>query len=284
MTELEWSSSALHARSIFFEEFNDIDIYVEDTDATTIRIFTTLFQRALEHLRIDTVFGLGGRHEVIKRFNRDTSNGRKRLYVIDGDFSCLIGELCQHDIPSGIFRLSRYCIENYLLDKKAFSEVAYDEDGLRSPNELLRQADFDQWLLDSSSQLLRLSLAYACSEHFGLGVKTCSRSIESFYQGGDGRLNDTAIEAVISEIRAVADTRVGVGQFDAKLQELESRASMLQLPHLAIPSGKGYGLPLLIRRLKWVTKSRTSEKSITMRLSRYAPIDEIAMAFNFAVD
>lgn len=284
MTELEWSSSALHARSIFFEEFNDIDIYVEDTDATTVRIFTTLFQRALEHLRIDTVFGLGGRHEVIKRFNHDTSNGRKRLYVIDGDFSCLIGELCQHDIPPGIFRLSRYCIENYLLDKKAFSEVAHDEDGHRSPDELLRQANFDQWLLDSSSQLLRLSLAYACSEHFELGVKTCSRPIESFYQGGDGRLDDRAIEGVISEIRAIADARFEVGEFDAKLQELENRANMLQLPHLAIPSGKGYGLPLLIRRLKWLTKSRTSEKSITMRLSRYAPVDEIALAFNFAVD
>ncbi|WP_329859301.1 DUF4435 domain-containing protein [Stenotrophomonas hibiscicola] len=284
MTELEWSSSALHARSIFFEEFNDIDIYVEDTDATTVRIFTTLFQRALEHLRIDTVFGLGGRHEVIKRFNRDTNNGRKRLYVIDGDFSCLIGELCHHDVPPGIFRLSRYCIENYLLDKTAFSEVAHDEDGLRSPTELLRQAEFDQWLLDSSSQLLRLSLAYACSEHFELGVKTCSRPIERFYQGGDGRLNDAAIDAVISEIRAVADARLGIGQFDAKMQELETRAGMLQYPHLSIPSGKGYGLPLLIRRLKWVTKSRTSDKSITMRLSRYAPIDEIALAVNFAVD
>ncbi|PPT74987.1 DUF4435 domain-containing protein [Xanthomonas arboricola] len=284
MTELEWSSSALHARSIFFEEFNDIDIYVEDTDATTIRIFTTLFQRALKHLRIDTVFGLGGRNEVIKRFNHDTSNGRKRLYVIDGDFSCLIGELRQHEIPSGIFRLSRYCIENYLLDRKAFAEVAHDEDGHRSPDELLRQANFDQWLLDSSSPLLRLSLAYACSEHFELGVKTCSRPIESFYQSGDGRLDDNAIEAVIAEIRAVADAKLEAGEFDVKMEQLKNRASMLQLPHLSIPSGKGYGLPLLIRRLKWVTKSKTSEKSITMRLSRYAPIDEIATAFNFAVD
>lgn len=284
MTELEWSSSALHARSVFFEEFNDIDIYVEDTDTTTIRIFTTLFQRAMSHLRIETVFGLGGRHEVIKRLKSDATSVRKRLYVIDGDFSCIIGDLHQHDIPNGIFRLPRYCIENYLIDRKAFGEVAHDEDGRRRPAELLEEAKFDDWLESTLSPLLRLSLAYACSELFDLGMKTCSRRIEEFYSNGNGTLNDNKITDAIDEIRVAADAKLGCGVFDAKLTELAARADMIDLAYLVVPSGKGYGLPLLIRRLKWLTKSKTSDKSITMRLSRYANVDEIIMASDFIVN
>ncbi|WP_062358364.1 DUF4435 domain-containing protein [Pseudoxanthomonas mexicana] len=146
MTELEWSASALHARSVFFEEFNDIDIYVEDTDATTIRIFTTLLQRAMENLRIETVFGLGGRHEVLKRFSSDANNARKRLYIIDGDFSCILGDLCHHEVPTGVFRLSRYCIENYLVDEEAFIQVAHDEDGSRRQIELKQEANLQEWM------------------------------------------------------------------------------------------------------------------------------------------
>ena len=284
MTELQWSSSALHARSVFFEEFNDIDIYVEDTDATTIRIFTTLLQRVMENVRIETVFGLGGKHEVLKRFNSDANNTRKRLYIIDGDFSCILGDLCHHEVPAGVFRLSRYCIENYLIDTDAFFQVAHDEDGSRGHAELRQAAKLSEWMESTATQLLRLSLAYACNEFFELGLKTCSRHVEDFYRDGEGTLSEDKIEAAIEEIRAATDAKTNAGTFDAKLEVLLARASLIDLAHVAIPSGKGYCLPLFLRKLKWLTKSKTSDKSLTMRLSRYAELGELKLTSSYVLN
>ncbi|WP_232310292.1 hypothetical protein, partial [Pseudoxanthomonas mexicana] len=136
----------------------------------------------------------------------------------------------------------------------------------------------------TASKLVRLSVAYACNEFFELGIKTCSRRVEEFYSGGDGALSDAKIEQAVEEIRIAADAKTNAGVFDAKMEELLARANLIDLAHIVLPSGKGYCLPLLIRRLKWLTKSKTSDKSLTMRLSRYAQLGELSLASNYVLN
>lgn len=281
--EVEWSDAAKFARSKFYEDVNDIDIYVEDEDAATGRLFAVLLSRVFpDTVRIDTVFGLGGRTEVVKRFQQDDrSGGRQRLYIVDGDFACVADGAAAHVIPDGIFRLSRYCIENYLVDADAFFEVAHDEDGERTIPKLRNDADWDGWITELGRRLVRLFSAYAAAECLGAGIPTVSRPLEEIARDAEGLVDEAAIEQVIEDLRTATNARFGEGVFEAKLTAIEERVQELDDAHLTLPSGKRHLLPLLIKRLKWLTKSRTANKSLVMRLARFADATRLQDATNY---
>ncbi|WP_156803298.1 hypothetical protein [Frateuria aurantia] len=102
---VEYSDDAKFASSVFYEDVNDIDVYVEDGDLVTAGLIAGLINRALVDIRIETPISLGGRSEVIKRYEGDVPSNRSRLYILDGDYSSILCNMQRHVIPSGIFRL-----------------------------------------------------------------------------------------------------------------------------------------------------------------------------------
>ena len=121
----ERTSAAKSAASIFYEEYNDIDIYIEDTAKGYRKIFKELLNKALDSkFEIDQVFPIGNREEVIAECEKNQLNsGRKRVYIVDGDLYLLNGN--DRDDLKGLFVLPRYCIENYFFSLTSISEIAY---------------------------------------------------------------------------------------------------------------------------------------------------------------
>src|SRR5208283_2113686 len=122
-----WSSKAKKAKAVFFRQWNDIDIFIEDTEKSSKKIFRQILSRCfVDKYRVAEIFPLGGREAVITACQGDQiDGGNPRIYLIDGDLSLILGIR----VPSlkRLFVLPIYCIENLLIDETAVVEVLFEE-------------------------------------------------------------------------------------------------------------------------------------------------------------
>ena len=84
---LEYSFDASLNRTLFYSEFNDINIYVEDINKEYE--YETVFKRLLgDEYRISSIFCMGGKIGVIKAFeeNKKQNINDLNFYIVDGDF------------------------------------------------------------------------------------------------------------------------------------------------------------------------------------------------------
>ena len=119
---------ARKAKALFYHKFNDVDIYVEDTGLGAKKLYEIVFGRVFEgRYRVAEIFPLGGRQAVIDKCKGDSLDSeRPRVYVIDGDLELMIGVKARKD--KRLVVLSRYCIENYLVDELAALSILDEED------------------------------------------------------------------------------------------------------------------------------------------------------------
>ena len=75
------------ATSVFYQQYNEVDIYIEDMTTGAAKLYKNIFKRVFEgNKRLEKVFELGGRENVIEACRNDNdSNDRARIYIIDGD-------------------------------------------------------------------------------------------------------------------------------------------------------------------------------------------------------
>lgn len=142
---LQRSERAQFAKHIFFQSFNDVDVFVEDTAQESKKIYCEILSRAVGgQLRISQVFPIGNRNRVISKCKID-QGARKRpaVYIIDGDYdlACQIGK----PALKRLYRLPRYSIENYLCDEKAIIAIISDESITDSFLEVEKKLDFPGW-------------------------------------------------------------------------------------------------------------------------------------------
>jgi hypothetical protein len=118
------SGRARYAESYLYDDYNDIDFFIEDTDLTTKKVILKLLQRAFsEEIKISQIFPLGGRENVLSQYEqRDTQ--RKQIYIIDGDLYLFFEN---EPYRQGLVVFNKYCIENYLFNEDAIYEILYDE-------------------------------------------------------------------------------------------------------------------------------------------------------------
>ncbi|NWE37420.1 hypothetical protein, partial [Pseudomonas gingeri] len=63
---MERSAAAKYAASVFYEGFNDFDIYVEDTAPGYTKIFASILSRAISNnVTLEKIFALGERSNVL---------------------------------------------------------------------------------------------------------------------------------------------------------------------------------------------------------------------------
>jgi hypothetical protein len=107
MSDLQRSEAARFAASVFFEDFNDVDVYVEDTAEGFSKIYGILLGRLLaDRLTISRVFPLGGRTSVIAAAQREYTSQRKSVFIIDGDLYLLCGE--REALPLNVIKIDLY--------------------------------------------------------------------------------------------------------------------------------------------------------------------------------
>lgn len=262
---LRRSPSASYAKAVFFEHLNDVDIFIEDTSETTKKVMSILLGRVLGgNVKLSRIFPLGGCREVVDVCIGDQERqGRKRVFIVDGDFSCW--GCFNYIYLKRLFVLPRYCVENFLIDEAAICSVLSDEISDKDEEDIAEVFDFSSWNRVSLPLLVNLFEAYAVARCLLPVISTVGRAVRTFVADSFGNIDPAKIDRVIREIVDAVDDQYGLGAFRLALNEL-GIAPQSGFPIHSL-SGKDYLLPIMLIRMRSVHSFKSSNASVVTRLA-----------------
>ncbi|EMN5127890.1 DUF4435 domain-containing protein [Burkholderia contaminans] len=275
---LERSSAARYASSVFFERYNDFDVYIEDTAEGYDKIFATLLSRASQsHISLQRVFPLGPRPKVIAAAESELEDkenrGRKSVFVVDGDLYLLCGEF--EELPSNVVRLPRYCIENFLFDSSALHDILDDEDANREMEELQRAFDHDGWVTRSTPYLRELFVIFAIAHKLRSGIKTVKCGSSAVCGGDLADVDADKVAAIGNSIMSNLVQNYGQDAVDAMRLEVMGRIDAAHCFVSTYVSGKDFLLPLMIIRLRTLTKTKAPNLNLKLRFAKKCDVSAL---------
>ena len=177
-----YSPEAAASRSLFYQNLNDINIYVEDSGKEYE--YETIFKRLMgDKYNISTIFGLGGKERVKEHFKENVLNTNQHykvqnFYIVDGDFDRYIHSEGMITHPNFLY-LKTYNIENYFLDENA--SISFSKGRLKCVEKLVTEKiRFMYWKDTIVAQSSDLFFSYCFLKKYHPEEKTVSRSPFSF--------------------------------------------------------------------------------------------------------
>ncbi|HBZ6168949.1 TPA: DUF4435 domain-containing protein [Salmonella enterica] len=271
MTMLERSKSAKRAMPIFYQELNDINIYIEDTAHGYDRIYQNILTKLLNDIRIKKIFPIGSRLDVLAKAREDLAKNNS-FFIVDGDLYLLGGEL--YDIPENVFVLERYCIENYLTDRNAFYEIINEE--LTSFAENSDFIEFDVLMTSLRENLKYLFLLFTLCHTMETGLKNVSHGYRAIIKDELGNIDEEKIKKLTSEIYKNLSEHLTLPYLDYKLNKLTKNIDGNICFALKYISAKDFTLPLLFMKVRNRIPNKINNISLKTRLSRKIDISCMA--------
>lgn len=276
------SETSKSAKSVFFEDVNDIDIFIEDTAIGFEKIYAILFSRVFsDAYSVEKVFPLGGRDSVINRHGKHVNTGRPAIYIIDGDMFFLTGG---GDCSAlGLFVLPFYCIDNLLCDPDAFEELMYEEDPTHELVKIKDLFDYSGWVGENSDKLFDLFVEYGISFTLNPAVPTVSYPVNKLVACSRGNLAADRLEERIREVKDATIDAVGQDQYDAERQRIVSSHNLTGAEILKAVSGKDYLFPLLKMRARSTVKTRVPDINLKIRIAKVCDVSDLASSKDYIV-
>lgn len=278
---LERSLAARYASAVFFEQYNDFDVYIEDTADGYPKIFSNILSRSLSNnITLDRVFPLGDRNQVIEAAKRELAAEpeRRSVYIVDGDLYLLCGEF--DELPHNVISLPRYCIENFLIDENTLTSIMDEEHCQLSIEELKRQLDYPGWIERNRPAISEMFKLFALSHKLKSGIPTVSRGYKSICANLHGDVDPRKINTIREEILETLSRNFDSGTINSTALEIDSKNNNNECFLMNYVSAKDYTLPLLIIRMRGITNSKASNINIKIRLSKScdtSPMREVAI-------
>ncbi len=285
---LERRVETLSAKSIFFHDYNDIDIYVEDEAEGYRKIYKEILNKIFDgKLKVEYILPLGSRNNVIKECGKNQNlGGRKRLYIIDGDLYLINGNDNKTNGLKGLFVLPRYCIENYLIDEKAITEVFYIQDNDYEREILANKIDFPNWISANETKLFELFVIYAICNKLNIS-NTVSYKVYQLYSTNNdekGLVCETKNAIRIEELSKKIIAVIGEENFLNEKRNIIDKIGHERNKMIRYVSGKDYLFPLLIERIKTIIKITSSNLNIKMRLSQHCDVNELSEIHKYIIE
>lgn len=278
----ERNVDAKSAKSVFFEDQNDIDVYIEDTAFGYEKLFTILFSRVFEDTyKVQKVFPLGGRDQVLEKFEEHKNLGRPSLYVIDGDLYLLTKS--SNKTTTGLFELPVYCIENVLTDPFAFLNIMDEEESIKSKSDISSELSYESWIRQNEDVLFNLFIEYGISFSLNPIQQTVAYPLRNFLSSGDGNIDDKKVNDHIEKLREESINATSNETYERKKIEVISNFTNLKASKLDVISGKDFLFPLLKLKAKSVVNTRISDINFKQRLAKMCDLSKIEDAKNYVV-
>jgi hypothetical protein len=272
----ERSVQAKAAKSVFFEDVNDIDIYIEDTAFGYPKLFTVLFSRLLnDKYRVNKVFPLGGRIAVVEQHNEHSSD-RPSLYIIDGDLFLLTGDAVNNQ--SGLYKFPYYCVENILCDQDAILTIMDEEEPVKSLDDLEGLFNYQEWLLNNEDKLFSLFVEYAISMTLNPQEQTVAFKVSDLVSCNKGELDNTKLFNRTEALKQMAIACSSLEAYESTRNEILTNFELSRLNKLDVISGKDYLFPLLKTRAKSLVKTKISDLNFKLRLAKSCNVNSISPA------
>lgn len=280
---IERSIKSKSAVSVLHEDFNDIDIYVEDTAKESKKIYSEILSRVFDNkYNIDNIIPLGGSLNVIKewRDNKSNTDNRLKIYIIDGDYHNInesIGELLGEEANKdhrGLFILPRYCLENYLIDFNSFIEIIYEEIAEDNRDFISDTLNLENWFNINNQILQDLFIYNSICISYKVPVKTSKFKISELMGPLPGICCDVLVEKRIDHLKSkIKDKSIDIDIFE----EYEIRKERLKdLNFIYVVTGKDFLFPLIKQYISDKYNClNMSQISLKIRLSKTCDIDEL---------
>lgn len=243
---IRYSARAAKALGFLKKRYNDIEVFVEDTASPNM--WVRLLERVLpDGVRLTSVNLLGGRDRVLEACRLDQADdGRRRLYIIDGDFDFLIGR--RKERLKFLHRMPCYCVENLLSHRDAVVEAAFTCCTKTPHGEIERKLD---GLFEGLEGLIRrLFVVYATCEKLKTGIKTVANGVYPFLTKVQGVtiLDEAKLWRKITELTKQAIQLKGALIFSRERKKIAVREATLPLEKVV--SGKDFIFPFIWTKLK----------------------------------
>ena len=119
---------------------------------------------------------LGSKDRVIQACKLDQAkDGRRKLYIIDGDLELLTGRGKPGLLH--LYRLRGYCIENYLLDEDAIVSAVTTLNTRKEESVARAEIDVSDWMRRNQDCLRKLFICYAVSYEMNREAETVGYSV-----------------------------------------------------------------------------------------------------------
>lgn len=245
---------------------NDIEVYLEDTSnrAMWLQALNNILPK---HAKLRSVNLLGGRHSVIEACRADQQDdGRRRLYVIDGDFDFLLGK--RKPSLKNIYRLSAYCVENLLVHDQSVCSVASDAMVMADLTEISETIAFENEINEIERLLLPLFINYATVFSLDRSIQTVGYSVKSLLtnEGAHKKLDAKKVYSRSFRVLRAGVKSAGFESVKAARTKIEERARRLKVRQCI--SGKDYILPIFWLNLKTKCGYRGTEDQLKVQLAR----------------
>lgn len=272
---MERNLLARSAKSVFFEEFNDIDIFIEDTAVGYEKLFMELFSRVFAGTyRVSNVFPLGSRGSVIAECDQNLPNiKRPTLYVVDGDLH-LINQNTENRL--GLYTLPYYCVENLLVDENAIHNLINEESAVISREDLIDLFDYSGWVSSNSGVLTDLFIEYGVAFTTCPNIQTVAFDISNLVSSNTGDVDHVKVAARKRAITSAIIEKIGTDEYHLHRARIEAFAFNSEDAFLKFVSAKDYILPLLLMRIRRITSTKAPNVNIKLRLAMVCNLTGIA--------
>ena len=261
-----YTARAAKALGYLKRRYNDIEIFVEDT--SNHNMWLRIIQKIIPPtVRVTSVNMLGGRKSVLDACRLDQKDdGRKKIYIIDGDFDFLLGRpkaRLKH-----LYRIRAYCIENILLHPESVFEVGVDSRPMSTKQDIANLVDYPSLIGVHEAKLRSLFIVYATAYQVASNVKTTSYPVMKLTTAivGSASLNAQKLGRRIMQVVREACQLASVQTFSSVRRKIQQRAAALHLDQIV--SGKDYLLPLVWVRLRRKCGYKGSKEQLNIHLAK----------------
>jgi len=276
---LERGLAAKKAKSVFFEERNTIDIYIEDTAIGYKKIYKCILNRVLNgKFLINDVFPLGGKNAVIQSWENDKNKrNRPQLHIIDGDIDLLNGT---RKCETGLYTLPYYCIENIFLCEETLLDILVEEDPERERDELSAAFNFSEWNRLNLEPLIKLFIVYLLVKKHTPAIPSIHYQVSKLVNNNSGIVDidkiNTRISSLEQEILKVISQEQLQTEKDNIYRVIDGNFDIKKYI-----SGKDYLLPLIVTRMKSIVNTKVSNITLKHRISQRCSLEDLNDIENF---
>lgn len=277
MEKLDRSDNAIIASQVFNLHDTDLIVYVEDHDDNGVseKFYEIILKRIFDGKQLE-VKTTGGREKVIRLnqvfLDNPTYNA---LFIIDGDFKIL--HTPSEIIPRGLFRLEKYCIENYLIQEAAIITVLCENHTSMKTQQISEMLNFKKWEEHICSSTHNLVILYAVCDRLRLGkIKTSKRKLEEYKHNEHGILSLEAISSIEIQINNALYSKS-----EAQVEDMKSNIKQViqdkNLTPMDTLSGKSLLLPLVLQRSLRIVEKMYDDPDLFMhQLARKCDLSDLA--------
>lgn len=273
---IKLSSESQRLKSTFLTYRNTVDIFTEDNEKDK-EFYRVLFSRLLRNdIIINDVTPLGCKDEVILRCKDEPDNGRKKLFIVDGDVLIIHGE----KIPKmdNLFVLDAYCIENFLFDKESIIHFIYLNCATKPKETIEAELGFEEWLATYSEKFIELFIHFALTDYFG-GYFTLYNANKYHVHTKDSFVFSK--ETVTVDIQHLKDEILKTkseAEYNAKHTELQTKWANSIESLLTIVSGKDYLIPILLMKTNCFKRSKSCStlEETKFSLAQYSSLERLS--------